>query len=71
MYTFHYVGAKFPSMVSGFIADPCLKAPGSDKYEVISGGLEAHGLNPLAVQVINEADVDIGVVPAKLTPPAE
>ncbi|TJY39683.1 arsenate reductase (thioredoxin) [Cohnella pontilimi] len=41
------------------IADGFLKALGGDKYEVQSAGLEAHGLNPRAVQVMNEADVDI------------
>lgn len=41
------------------IADGFLKALGSDKYEVKSAGLEAHGLNPRAVQVMKEADVDI------------
>ncbi|UVI30717.1 arsenate reductase (thioredoxin) [Paenibacillus spongiae] len=41
------------------IADGFLKALGGDKYEVKSAGLEAHGLNPRAVQVMNEAGVDI------------
>jgi arsenate reductase len=41
------------------IADGFLHALGSDKYEVKSAGLEAHGLNPRAVQVMNEAGVDI------------
>ncbi|TDF92794.1 arsenate reductase (thioredoxin) [Paenibacillus piri] len=41
------------------IADGFLKALGSDKYEVRSAGLEAHGLNPRAVQVMQEAGVDI------------
>jgi len=41
------------------MADGFLKALGSDKYEVKSAGLEAHGLNPRAVQVMKEADVDI------------
>lgn len=41
------------------IADGFLKALGSDKYEVKSAGLEAHGLNPRAVQVMKEAGVDI------------
>ena len=30
-----------------------------DKMVVVSGGIEAHGLNPRAVQVMNEAGVDI------------
>ncbi|RJE87037.1 arsenate reductase (thioredoxin) [Paenibacillus sp. 1011MAR3C5] len=41
------------------IADGFLKALGSDHYEVKSAGLEAHGLNPRAVQVMKEAGVDI------------
>lgn len=41
------------------IADGFLNALGSDKYEVKSAGLEAHGLNPRAVQVMHEAGVDI------------
>ncbi|GMK40425.1 arsenate reductase (thioredoxin) [Paenibacillus sp. CCS19] len=32
---------------------------GSENYEVKSAGLEAHGLNPRAVQVMREAGVDI------------
>ncbi|TMV45169.1 arsenate reductase (thioredoxin) [Paenibacillus mesophilus] len=41
------------------IADGFLKALGSEKYEVKSAGLQAHGLNPRAVQVMQEAGVDI------------
>ncbi|UUZ78806.1 arsenate reductase (thioredoxin) [Paenibacillus sp. P26] len=41
------------------IADGFLNALGGDKYEVKSAGLEAHGLNPRAVQVMQEAGVDI------------
>ncbi|MGG0815467.1 arsenate reductase (thioredoxin) [Paenibacillus alvei] len=41
------------------IADGWLKALGSDQYEVKSAGLEAHGLNPRAVQVMKEAGIDI------------
>ncbi|KRE92114.1 arsenate reductase [Paenibacillus sp. Soil766] len=41
------------------MADGFLKTLGGDKYEVKSAGLEAHGLNPRAVQVMEEADVDI------------
>jgi thioredoxin type arsenate reductase len=41
------------------IADGFLKALGVEKYDVKSAGLEAHGLNPRAVQVMNEAGVDI------------
>jgi len=41
------------------IADGFLKSLGSDKYEVRSAGLEAHGLNPRAVQTMKEAGIDI------------
>ncbi|WP_174819918.1 arsenate reductase (thioredoxin) [Paenibacillus koleovorans] len=41
------------------MADGFLKRLGSEKYEVKSAGLEAHGLNPRAVQVMREAGVDI------------
>lgn len=41
------------------MADGFMKALGGEKYEVKSAGLEAHGLNPRAVQVMNEAGVDI------------
>ena len=41
------------------IADGFLNELGNEKYEVKSAGLEAHGLNPRAVQVMNEVGVDI------------
>ncbi|USB33511.1 arsenate reductase (thioredoxin) [Paenibacillus sp. YPG26] len=41
------------------IADGFLSRLGSERYEVHSAGLEAHGLNPRAVQVMKEAGVDI------------
>lgn len=41
------------------IADGFLNAIGGDQFEVKSAGLEAHGLNPRAVQVMKEAGVDI------------
>lgn len=41
------------------MADGFLRALGSDKYEVKSAGLEAHGLNPRAVGVMKEAGFDI------------
>lgn len=41
------------------MAEGFLKALGADRYEVRSAGLEAHGLNPRAVQVMKEAGVDI------------
>ncbi len=41
------------------MADGFLKALAGDRYEVKSAGLEAHGLNPRAVQVMKEAGIDI------------
>jgi len=41
------------------IADGFLKSIGGHLYEVKSAGLEAHGLNPRAIQVMAEADIDI------------
>ncbi|CAM4312567.1 arsenate reductase (thioredoxin) [Paenibacillus tarimensis] len=41
------------------MADGFLNELGGDQYEVKSAGLEAHGLNPRAVQVMKEAGVDI------------
>lgn len=41
------------------MADAWLKALGGDCYEVLSAGLEAHGLNPRAVQVMQEAGIDM------------
>jgi thioredoxin type arsenate reductase len=41
------------------MAEGWLKTLGSDRYDVKSAGLEAHGLNPRAVQVMKEAGVDI------------
>lgn len=41
------------------MAEGFLRALGDDRYEVRSAGLEAHGLNPRAVQAMMEAEVDI------------
>lgn len=41
------------------MADGFLKHLGGECFEVLSAGLEAHGLNPRAVQVMGEAGVDI------------
>jgi len=41
------------------MADGFLRKLGAHLYEVKSAGLEAHGLNPRAVQVMAEAGVDI------------
>ncbi|WMT43247.1 arsenate reductase (thioredoxin) [Paenibacillus sp. D2_2] len=41
------------------MAEAWLRNLGGDRYEVLSAGLEAHGLNPRAVQVMKEAGIDI------------
>lgn len=41
------------------MADGFLKELGGDQFEVLSAGLEAHGLNLRAVQVMNEAGINI------------
>ncbi|MBD8499216.1 arsenate reductase (thioredoxin) [Paenibacillus arenosi] len=41
------------------MADGFMKELGGEFYEVKSAGLEAHGLNPRAVQVMKEASIDI------------
>lgn len=41
------------------MADGFLSALGAERYEVRSAGLEAHGLNPRAVQAMKEAGIDI------------
>jgi len=51
------------------MADGFLKAIGGDRYIVESAGLEAHGLNPRAVQVMQEAGVDISTHSSKVIDP--
>jgi arsenate reductase len=41
------------------IADGFLKSLGGGQYEVKSAGLQAHGLNPRAVQIMEESGIDI------------
>ncbi len=41
------------------MAEGWLRQLGGDRYEVFSAGLETHGVNPRAVQVMAEAGVDI------------
>ncbi|UJF34404.1 arsenate reductase (thioredoxin) [Paenibacillus hexagrammi] len=41
------------------MADGFLRSIGGETYEVHSAGLEAHGLNPRAVQIMEEAGIDI------------
>lgn len=51
------------------MADGFLKTLGSDRFEVHSAGLEAHGLNPRAVQVMKEAGIDISHHASKVIDP--
>lgn len=41
------------------MADAWLKHLGGERYEVLSAGLEAHGLNPRAIKVMQESGIDI------------
>ncbi|MNO40810.1 Arsenate-mycothiol transferase ArsC1 [compost metagenome] len=41
------------------MADGLLTVLGGERFEVWSAGLEAHGLNPRAVQVMQEIGIDI------------
>jgi thioredoxin type arsenate reductase len=41
------------------IADGFLKKHGGEQFEVLSAGLEAHGLNPRAILIMNEVGIDI------------
>ena len=41
------------------MAEGWAKSLHDDRYEIFSAGIEAHGLNPNAVQVMQEAGVDI------------
>ncbi|RCX17022.1 thioredoxin type arsenate reductase [Fontibacillus phaseoli] len=52
------------------MADGFLKQLGGDRFEVFSAGLEAHGLNPRAVQVMGEAGVDISGHHSEVIDPA-
>lgn len=52
------------------MAEGWLKALGAGRYEVKSAGLQAHGLNPRAVQVMKEAGVDISRQTSDVIDPA-
>lgn len=52
------------------MADGFLKQLGGERFEVLSAGLEAHGLNPRAVQVMGEAGVDISGHRSEVIDPA-
>lgn len=52
------------------MADGFLKQLGGGRFEVLSAGLEAHGLNPRAVKVMEEAGVDISGHRSEVIDPA-
>ncbi|MFF2089225.1 arsenate reductase (thioredoxin) [Paenibacillus sp. NPDC058174] len=52
------------------MADGFLKKLGGERFAVESAGLEAHGLNPRAVQVMQEAGVDISSHASNVIDPA-
>jgi arsenate reductase (thioredoxin) len=41
------------------MADGLMRKLGGDRYDVLSAGLEAHGLNPRAVLAMDEIGIDI------------
>jgi len=41
------------------MAEGWLRALGGDRYEAFSAGIEAHGKNPRAIEVMREAGIDI------------
>lgn len=43
------------------MAEGIAKHLGGDRFEIYSAGLEAHGLNPRAIKVMDEIDIDISV----------
>ena len=45
------------------MAEGWAKALHADRYQVYSAGIEAHGLNPLAVQVMKEGADDLLLKP--------
>jgi hypothetical protein len=45
-------------MAEGFLCDMA-----GDRYEALSAGVEPHGLNPLAVEVMREIGIDISCNP--------
>lgn len=47
------------------MAEGWLRLLGGEKIEVHSAGIEAHGLNPRAVEVMKEAGVDISLHSSK------
>lgn len=41
------------------MAEGWARARFADRYEIVSAGIETHGLNPLAVQAMSEVGIDI------------
>ena len=52
------------------IAEGWLKALGEDRFEVYSAGIVAHGKNPRAISVMQEAGVDISGQESEALDPA-
>jgi len=52
------------------IAEGWLKALGGDRFDVFSAGIEAHGQNPRAIAVMQEAGVDISDQASEILDPA-
>jgi len=51
------------------MAEGWLKALGGDRFEVFSAGIEAHGKNPRAITVMQEAGVDISAQESEILDP--
>jgi len=51
------------------MAEGWLKHLGGERFEVFSAGIEAHGLNPCAVAVMQEVGVDISGQESKIIDP--
>lgn len=52
------------------MAEGYAKAILGDQYEIRSAGVEAHGLNPLAIEVMSEDGIDISQQSSKLIDPS-
>ncbi len=47
------------------MAEGLLRAIGGDRFEASSAGIERHGLNPMAVEVMQEIGIDISAHESK------
>ena len=47
------------------MAEGLLRARGGDRFEAFSAGIERHGLNPMAVEVMQEIGIDISAHESK------